>query len=160
MKRIHFIISLFLVYSEHYLVHLYLIGCNLAKFDPYVLCLYKGMTTLRELNVSRCLKVTDAGIRHLLSIPTLEKLCIAETGITAHGVTLLSSLKTLVFLDLGGLPVTDQALSSLQVFLFSIFNQDNLSTSLTVVPILSVDLWLHGSHLMFLAVLCHRHSLP
>lgn len=77
------------------------------------------MTTLRELNVSRCLKVTDAGIRHLLSIPTLEKLCIAETGITAHGVTLLSSLKTLVFLDLGGLPVTDQALSSLQVFLVS-----------------------------------------
>lgn len=76
------------------------------------------MTTLRELDVSRCLKVTDAGIRHLLSIPTLEKLCIAETGITAHGVTLLSSLKTLVFLDLGGLPVTDQALSSLQVFPF------------------------------------------
>lgn len=77
------------------------------------------MTTLRELNVSRCLKVTDAGIRHLLSIPTLEKLCIAETGITAHGVALISSLKTLVFLDLGGLPVTDQALSSLQVFLVS-----------------------------------------
>lgn len=79
------------------------------------------MTTLRELNISRCLKVTDAGIRHLLSIPTLEKLCIAETGITARGVTLLSSLKTLMFLDLGGLPVTDQALSSLQVFSFLIF---------------------------------------
>lgn len=93
------------------------------------------MTTLRELNVSRCLKVNDAGIRHLLSIPTLEKLCIAETGITAHGVTLLSSLKTLVFLDLGGLPVTDQALSSLQVFPFAFFNRDNLSTRLTVNPI-------------------------
>ena len=95
--------------------------CKLVKFDSYVLCLFIGMTTLRELNISRCLKVTDAGIRHLLSIPTLEKLCIAETGITARGVTLLSSLKTLMFLDLGGLPVTDQALSSLQVFSFLIF---------------------------------------
>ncbi|KAM2227838.1 hypothetical protein ACFXTI_014605 [Malus domestica] len=74
-----------------------------------------GMESLRELDISRCPKVTDAGIRHLLSITTLEKLCISETGVSANGVMLLASLRNLSLLDLGGLPVTDQALSSLQV---------------------------------------------
>lgn len=70
---------------------------------------------MKELDISRCVKVTDDGIRHLLSIPTLEKLCLSETGVTENGVQLLSSLKNLSVLDLGGLPVTDRVLSSLQV---------------------------------------------
>lgn len=74
-----------------------------------------GMTSLRELDLSRCAKVTDAGIKHLLSISTLEVLRISETGLTANGVTLISALRNLSVLDLGGLPVTDAALSSLQV---------------------------------------------
>ncbi|KAH0975001.1 hypothetical protein GBA52_016900 [Prunus armeniaca] len=74
-----------------------------------------GLESLRELDLSRCSKVTDAGIRHLLTITTLEKLCISETGVSANGVMLLSSLRNLSVLDLGGLPVTDLALSSLQV---------------------------------------------
>lgn len=45
----------------------------------------------------------------------LEKLWIAETGVTAEGVLLLRALTNLSVLDLGGLPVTDAALSSLQV---------------------------------------------
>ncbi|OMO79743.1 Leucine-rich repeat, cysteine-containing subtype [Corchorus capsularis] len=73
-----------------------------------------GMTCLKEVDLSRCIKVTDAGIRHLMSISTLEKLWISETGVTASGVALLSSLKNLSVLDLGGLPVTDTALNSLQ----------------------------------------------
>lgn len=73
------------------------------------------MPALKDLDLSRCTKVTDAGIRHLLSISTLEKLYISETGVTADGVTLLSSLSNLSVLDLGGLPVTDQALNSLKV---------------------------------------------
>lgn len=73
------------------------------------------MSNLRGLDLSRCSKITDGGIRHLLSIPSLEKLCIPETGVTAKGVVLLSSLTNLSILDLGGLPVTDLALSSLQV---------------------------------------------
>lgn len=81
-----------------------------------------GLESLRELDLSRCSKVTDAGIRHLLTITTLEKLCISETGVSANGVMLLSSLRNLSVLDLGGLPVTDLALSSLQVNLvFSCF---------------------------------------
>ncbi|GAY39279.1 hypothetical protein CUMW_043150 [Citrus unshiu] len=74
-----------------------------------------GMTCLKELDLSRCLKVTDAGMKHLLSISTLEKLWLSETGLTADGIALLSSLQNLSVLDLGGLPVTDLVLRSLQV---------------------------------------------
>ena len=73
------------------------------------------MTSLKELDLSRCLKVNDAGISHVVSISTLEKLFVSETGLTAKGVKLLSSLRNLSMLDLGGLPVNDLALSSLQV---------------------------------------------
>ncbi|KAL6549858.1 hypothetical protein OROMI_020346 [Orobanche minor] len=72
------------------------------------------MTNLKEVDLSRCSKITDAGIRHLLSVPSLEKLCISETSVTAEGVMMLASLNNLFVLDLGGLPVTDSALSSLQ----------------------------------------------
>ncbi|XP_031391098.1 uncharacterized protein LOC116203492 [Punica granatum] len=74
-----------------------------------------GMTHLKELDLTRCVKFTDAGIKHLLSISTLEKLFLSETHLTAAGVALLASLSNLSVLDLGGLPVTDQALRSLQV---------------------------------------------
>ncbi|OVA01954.1 Leucine-rich repeat [Macleaya cordata] len=74
-----------------------------------------GMDTLKELDLSRCVKVTDVGIKHLLSIPNLEKLSVSETGVTGDGVSWLSSLKKLSKLDLGGIPVTDMALRSLQV---------------------------------------------
>lgn len=77
--------------------------------------LLSAMFNLKEVDLSRCSKITDAGIRHLLSVPALEKLCISETGVTAEGVAVLSSLTNLLMLDLGGLPVTDSALSSLQV---------------------------------------------
>lgn len=91
---------------------------NLAdchRINSSALWALTGMTSLRELDLSRCAKVTDAGIKHLLSISTLEVLRISETGLTANGVTLISALRNLSVLDLGGLPVTDAALSSLQV---------------------------------------------
>lgn len=77
-----------------------------------------GMTHLKELDLSRCVKFNDSGIRHLLSIPTLEKLYLSETHLTAAGVALVASLSNLSVLDLGGLPVTDQTLGSLQVLQF------------------------------------------
>lgn len=73
------------------------------------------MKNLKMLNLSRCPKITDSGIKHLLSIPTLEELSISQTGVTSEGVLLLRSLKNLTMLDLGGLSVTDLALCSLQV---------------------------------------------
>lgn len=76
------------------------------------------MANLKEVDLSRCVKVTNAGIRHLLSISTLEKLRVSETGVTADGIALLASLSNLSMLDLGGLPVNDKALNSLQVLFF------------------------------------------
>lgn len=78
------------------------------------------MNSLKELDLSRCSKVNDAGINHILSIPNLEKLHISKTGVTAKGIKLLASLRKLSFLDLGGLPMDDACLASLQVFLFSV----------------------------------------
>ena len=77
-----------------------------------------GQLNLKEVDLSRCLKFTDSGLKHLISIQTLEKLYISETGVTACGISLVSSLANLSVLDLGGLSVTDLVLSSLQVFFF------------------------------------------
>lgn len=95
-----------------------------------------GMTTLKELDISRCKKVNDAGIRHIVTITTLEKLCISETGLSADGVRLLSSLRNLSVLDLGGLPVTDRALRSLRVHSF--FLSLGLLFSVKLITMLSV----------------------
>lgn len=83
------------------------------------------MTTLKELNLSRCLKVTDAGIGHLLSNSNLEVLGVSETRLTSAGVMRFKSLTHLRVLDLGGLPVTDAALHSL----------------LTLTQLEKLDLW-------------------
>ncbi|KAF7151730.1 hypothetical protein RHSIM_Rhsim02G0242800 [Rhododendron simsii] len=96
-----------------YLRSLNVSGCR--RITSSALWDITGMTNLKEVDLSQCSKVTDAGIRHLLSVSTLEKLHIAETGVTAEGISLLSSLVNLSLLDLGGLPVTDRALTSLQV---------------------------------------------
>ncbi|KAL2236704.1 uncharacterized protein LOC105179139 [Sesamum indicum] len=96
-----------------YLRSIILADCN--RINNSALWSITGMANLKEVDLSRCSKVTDAGIRHLLSVPALEKLCISETGVTADGVAGLASLTNLFMLDLGGLPVTDSALSSLQV---------------------------------------------
>ncbi|XP_059442612.1 receptor-like protein 15 isoform X2 [Corylus avellana] len=98
---------------KHSAEEIYLRDCH--KVTSSALWAMTGMTSLKELDLSRCLKVTDAGIRHVTSISTLEKLCISETSLSVDGIPLLSSLKNLSVLDLGGLPVTDQALYSLQV---------------------------------------------
>ncbi|KAK7318110.1 hypothetical protein RJT34_02808 [Clitoria ternatea] len=74
-----------------------------------------GMSSLQELDLSRCFKVNDAVINHILSIPNLEKLRISETAVTAKGIKLLAFHTNLSLLDLGGLPVDDMSLISLQV---------------------------------------------
>ncbi|EPS60572.1 hypothetical protein M569_14231, partial [Genlisea aurea] len=98
--------------SYNYLRRLVLADCN--KISNSAIWSLAGMENLKEVDLSRCSKITDAGIKHLLSIPTIEKLCISGTSVTAAGVSALSSLTNLQFLDLGGLPVTDMTLSSFQ----------------------------------------------
>lgn len=73
------------------------------------------MNSLKELDLSRCAKISDAGIKHIVSIESLEKLHLSETGLTDNGVMAISSLTNLYFLDLGGIRMTDKALQSLQV---------------------------------------------
>ncbi|XP_076947319.1 uncharacterized protein LOC143619225 [Bidens hawaiensis] len=96
-----------------YLNSLNLSDCH--RINSSALWALSGIRHLKEVDLSRCSKVDDAGIKHLLSIQTIEILCISETSVTANGVTLLSSLKRLSKLDLGGLFTTDSALASLQV---------------------------------------------
>lgn len=88
---------------------------NCHRINNSALWPLAGSTSLKELDLSRCLKVTDAGIKHLLSVSQLQKLNLLQTGVTANGIKLLSALRNLSTLDLGGLPVSDQALSSFQV---------------------------------------------
>lgn len=99
-----------------------------------------GMTSLKELDLSRCSKITDAGLKHVLSIKNLEKLCISETRLTADGVILLSSLSNLRLLDVGGIPVTDKALSSLQVTLYLSVNHYILYHWLSITTVYVVSL--------------------
>lgn len=75
---------------------------------------------MTELDLSRCFKVTDAGIKHLQSVVNLKKLWISQTGVTKVGISLLASLQKLSLLDLGGLPVTDHNLIALQVHVLSL----------------------------------------
>ncbi|KAL8063990.1 hypothetical protein ABFS82_01G061700 [Erythranthe guttata] len=95
-----------------YLRSMVLADCH--KINNSALWNITGLMNLKELDLSRCSKITDEGIRHLLSVPDLEKLCISETGVSANGISILASLTNLMMLDLGGLPVTDSTLSSLQ----------------------------------------------
>ncbi|CAN0908814.1 Internalin I [Linum grandiflorum] len=95
----------------------YLRSLNLAdchRLNSSALWPLIGMTRLKEVDLSRCVKVTDDGIRHLVSISTLEVLRLSGTGLTEQGIMMLSTLGELLVLDLGDLPVTDRALTSLQ----------------------------------------------
>ncbi|GJM94884.1 hypothetical protein PR202_ga11567 [Eleusine coracana subsp. coracana] len=74
-----------------------------------------GMNTLKELDLSRCSKISDAGIKHIVTIESLEKLHLSKTGLTDNGVMAFSSLINLRLLDLGGIHMTDNALRSLRV---------------------------------------------
>ncbi|XP_078429075.1 leucine-rich repeat (LRR) family protein [Wolffia australiana] len=94
-----------------YLNSLNLSGCRGIRNS--VIWPITGMVSLKDLDLSRCSKITDSGIEQILSIPNLEKLSISLTRVTSKGIKQLASLVKLRSLNLGGLPCTDQALGSL-----------------------------------------------
>lgn len=59
---------------------------------------------------------------HIVSLTQLKKLGLAETGVGTKGLAMLPVLTALNYLDLGGCPVTDAHLSSLQVRLSFVWN--------------------------------------
>ncbi|KAK9668393.1 hypothetical protein RND81_13G057300 [Saponaria officinalis] len=99
--------------AYRYLCSLNVAGCN--RINNSAIWPLAGMSSLRELDLSGCAKITNAGMKHIVSISNLEKLFISRTGVTSDGIVLLSKLRNLLTLDLGGLPVSDAALHSLQV---------------------------------------------
>lgn len=115
----------------------------------FVFFFFSGLTCLKELDLSRCSKVKDAGIKHLQSVVNLEKLWISQTGVKEAGISLLASLKKLSLLDLGGLPVTDHNLSSLQVYGFILGNAPwyliELCSSVFIIDVVGVRTLLETS---------------
>jgi hypothetical protein len=74
-----------------------------------------GMNTLNELDLSRWSKISDSGIKHVITIESLEKLNLLETGLTDNnGMMTISSLTNLCLQGLGGIHMTDKALRSFQ----------------------------------------------
>jgi len=56
---------------------------NGTFLSSMLLPLISGITTLEELDLSRCSRVTNADLEHLLSLPNLKMLSISETGFQA-----------------------------------------------------------------------------
>jgi hypothetical protein len=77
--------------------------------------------------------MSDAGIKHIASIDCLEKLHLSDTGLTDSGVILISALKNLQLLDLGGIHMTDKAFRSLQVYGLMMYNHFIL-TNVDIAP--------------------------
>ena len=88
-------------------------GSTCNRISLFLIAL--GMNTLKELDLSRCPKISDAGLGHIVTIQSLEKLRLSGTKLTDNGVMLISSLTNLSLLDLGGIRITDKTLRSLQV---------------------------------------------
>jgi Leucine-rich repeat (LRR) protein len=54
-----------------------------------------GLTNLRDLNLMRCAKLTDAAMDHVSLLSSLEKLNLAGTQVTDAGLHKLEGLKQL-----------------------------------------------------------------
>jgi hypothetical protein len=75
-----------------------------------------GMNTnLRELRLTTCVKVTDAGARAIASLGQLTHLVLSSSKITDAGVAALAAMPNLVELDIGSCTkVTDASVPALK----------------------------------------------
>ena len=74
----------------------------------------KGLTKLEGLYLTRCAKITDAGLVHLKGLTKLEGLYLTSTKITDAGLVHLKGLKNLQMLYLNSTKVTDAGVKSLE----------------------------------------------
>jgi internalin A len=72
-----------------------------------------ALTRLKTLDLSVCLAVTDAGLKHLTGLKRLEVLNLGYSGVTDAGVKRLAALTELRTLNLAGDSVTDEGLNAL-----------------------------------------------
>lgn len=59
------------------------------------------MTNLKQLRLTGCSRITDAGLAHLSKLTKLTDLCLNDTKITDAGLVHLSKMKSLQSLELG-----------------------------------------------------------
>lgn len=79
-------------------------------------CRTCGLACLRELDLANT-RVTDAGLRHLEKVPSLETLDLTGTQVTDAGLRQLARLPGLRYLDLCQTRVTSEGVARLQVAL-------------------------------------------
>ncbi|KAK8955705.1 hypothetical protein KSP40_PGU021175 [Platanthera guangdongensis] len=94
-----------------FLIQFFFYGSTLTVLFFNVL----GHSRLKELDMSRCSKITDAGIKQLLSIKSLRKLEVFQTGQQDNDVAKVSHIKKMGLLDKGLIRRSDSALNSLYV---------------------------------------------
>eukprot|EP00898_Chlorokybus_atmophyticus_P008019 jgi/Chlat1/8218/Chrsp76S07666 len=70
-------------------------------------------SSLEDLSLARCSKVTDSAVPFLCQLLSLKRLDLSETGVSARGVRQLASLLCINSLALSGLPTDDTALTAL-----------------------------------------------
>jgi hypothetical protein len=95
--------------SQHRAVGL---GAAGQMTDPALAEISRG-ETITGLGLSGCRAITDEGVRHLATLPSLQHLDLSGTGITDAGLSVLRHLPRLRTLSLAGTRVTDEGAASL-----------------------------------------------
>jgi hypothetical protein len=102
--------DLALLAGQRTLVRLF-VSCN--DFSDYGLRQIGTLTSLRELNLRACSKITSAGMKHLAHLDNIEVLDLSGTAVGDEGIKEVAKLKSLRGLTLIGAPVADEALADL-----------------------------------------------
>ncbi len=84
-----------------------------GKFSDAGMKSIGALTSLRDLRLTRCPRVTSAGLKHLSQLRNLEGLTLEGTSLTDDGLRHLANLTNLQRLTLAGSNLTDDGLRHL-----------------------------------------------
>lgn len=95
--------------------HLLMQGADRSGFLDYVRCVYEGSLPSNALrvDVASVLKVTDRQVLSLREGTQLQSLCLSGTNLQPESLRVLKGQRSLRWLDLAGLPVTDDEVGEL-----------------------------------------------